>query len=610
MAQYRASLDIQQPREDVFAYLSDFSTTREWDAGVVEAERVNGQAVGEGTEFRLVAEFLGRKNELTYRIVEYDPPHAVTFLGENATVISRDRITFESTAAGTRVTYDADLALTGLLRFADPLLALAFNRVGDRALAGLRCTLAPSQPPKLSPPSGRALDGTEYELPGDLAEQQNFLVVAFRREQQRVVDQWLPWLIGLARHRSDVAVYELPVLSSVYGPARWFIDGGMTRGIPDAAARAPTITVYADPRKVVDNLGLAGTDTIAVPLVERSGRILASEIGGFEEQKAERLAASLARHRRPSHRDMTERVLVTGATGFIGARLAARLAGSARKVRCLVRDRSGTRARALERDGFDLHEGDVLRPETLRGAGHGVDVAYYLIHSMGRGGPKDFAASERAAATAFARMARAEGIERVVYLGGLGDRPQSQHLRSRHETALALREYGPPLTYFRAGMVVGPQSESYRTLRYLVQRLPAMIAPAWLKNATQPIAIDDTLSYLVEARTAEAPAGREIQIGAPDVLTYGEMLDRMADVLDIRRRPRIPVPLITPWLSSLWIGLVTPVDAGVAKPLIEGLAVPTVVTDPSGMALFDIKPISFDQALRRAVAADPELAHT
>ena len=113
---------------------------------MVEAERLNGQAVGEGTEFRLVAEFLGRKNELTYRIVEYDPPHAVTFLGENATVVSRDRITFDSTAAGTRVTYDADLALKGLLRIADPLLALAFNRVGDRALAGLRRTLAPSQP--------------------------------------------------------------------------------------------------------------------------------------------------------------------------------------------------------------------------------------------------------------------------------------------------------------------------------------------------------------------------------------------------------------------------------------------------------------------------------
>ena len=157
---------------------------------MVEAQRVNAQAVGEGTEFRLVAEFLGRKNELTYRIVEYDPPHAVTFLGENTTVVSRDRITFESTAAGTRVTYDADLALKGLLRITDPLLALAFNRVGDRALAGLTRTLAASQPQTLSPPSGRALDGKEYELPRDLAKQHNLLVIPSGREQQRLVDRW------------------------------------------------------------------------------------------------------------------------------------------------------------------------------------------------------------------------------------------------------------------------------------------------------------------------------------------------------------------------------------------------------------------------------------
>src|SRR5450755_2647299 len=302
-------------------------------------------------------------------------------------------------------------------------------------------------------------------------------------------------------------------------------------------------------------------------------------------------------------------VLVTGATGFVGGLLAARLAAAGHHVRCLVRDRRTPRALALERQGFELHEGDALRPETLRGAGRGIDAAYFLIHSMGRGGTGDFAARERSAAVAFTEVARSEGVGRVIYLGGIGE-PHSAHLRSRHETALVLRRHGPPLTYFRAGMVVGPQSESYRTLRNLVQRLPAMIAPAWLKHATQPIAIDDTLSYLLEALTVKASAGREIQIGGPDVLTYGEMLDRMAEVLDIRRRPRIPVPLITPWLSSLWIGLVTPVDAGVARPLIEGLAVPTVVTDPTGMALFDLEPISFDEALRRAVAEDPELAPT
>jgi uncharacterized protein YbjT (DUF2867 family) len=304
---------------------------------------------------------------------------------------------------------------------------------------------------------------------------------------------------------------------------------------------------------------------------------------------------------------MASRALVTGATGFVGGRLASALLRAGWEVRGMVRDPAGSRARQLERTGVALHEGDVLRPESLRGAGEGVSVAYYLIHSMGRGGGRDFVANERSAAASFAQMARAEGIERVVYLGGLGDRSQSKHLRSRHETALALAEHGPPLTYFRAGMVVGAQSESYRTLRYLVQRLPAMIAPAWLKNETQPIAIDDALGYLAQAPSVASSSGREIQIGGPDVLSYGAMLDRMAAVLGLRRRPRVPVPLLTPWLSSLWIGLITPVDAGIARPLIEGLAAPTVVTDRSGAELFeDVQPVGFDEALRRAVAEDPD----
>ena len=293
MAHYRATIDTPREREDVFAYLSDFSTTQEWDPGVIEAERLNGAAVGAGTEFRLVAEFLGRKTALTDRIVEYDPPRAVTFRGENATVISNDRITFEAGGQGTRITYDADLALKGPLRIADPLLGLAFNRVGDRALAGLKNRLAPARADGLGPLSGRALDGRSYELPGDLPKPYNLLIVAFRLEQQAVVDQWLPWLTELERGRADVAVYELPVLSSVYSPVRWFIDGGMTRGIPDPGARARTVTVYTDVQKVVENLGVAGTDTIAVLAVERGGRVLARELGAFEQEKAERLATAL-----------------------------------------------------------------------------------------------------------------------------------------------------------------------------------------------------------------------------------------------------------------------------------------------------------------------------
>ncbi|MEA2354571.1 MAG: hypothetical protein QOD61_700 [Solirubrobacteraceae bacterium] len=298
------------------------------------------------------------------------------------------------------------------------------------------------------------------------------------------------------------------------------------------------------------------------------------------------------------------RALVTGATGFIGGRLAAALAASGVEVRALARSRS--RASALLPDGFEIHEGDVLDPPTLAGAGRDIDVAYYLIHSMGRGGDANFADRERRAARAFAEMAAAEGVGRVVYVGGLGE-PHSRHLASRHETAEILARHGPPVTYFRASMVVGAGSESYRTLRYLVQRLPAMIAPAWLGIATQPIAIDDLLAYLAAAPEVASSAGREIQIGGPDVLSYGDMLDRMAEALGLPIRPKLPVPFLTPWLSSLWIGLVTPVDAAVARPLIEGLAAPTTVTDPAGAALFDVTPMSFREALRRAVAEDPEL---
>jgi uncharacterized protein YbjT (DUF2867 family) len=296
--------------------------------------------------------------------------------------------------------------------------------------------------------------------------------------------------------------------------------------------------------------------------------------------------------------------LVTGATGFVGGRLASRLARSDWRVRCLVRDRS--RAGTLADRGFELHEADVLDAEALQGAGEAIDVAYYLIHAMGRGGDDGFEERERTSAENFARMAAREGIGRVIYLGGLGDRPQSKHLRSRQRTAEILRELGPPLTYFRAGMVVGAGSESYRTLRYLVQRLPAMIGPAWLEKDTQPIGIDDVIAYLAAAPDVAGSEGREVQIGGPDVLSYGDMLNLMADALEVYRRPRVPVPLITPWLSSLWIGLVTPVDAGVARPLVESLATPTVVTDDSGARLFDIEPIPFMEALRRALADDAE----
>jgi uncharacterized protein YbjT (DUF2867 family) len=265
-----------------------------------------------------------------------------------------------------------------------------------------------------------------------------------------------------------------------------------------------------------------------------------------------------------------------------------------------VRDRA--RAARLEQAGYALHTGDVVDAPSLAGAGEGIDVAYFLIHAMA-GGP-GYEERERQGARNFAEMAKREGVKRVIYLGGLGDEGTSQHLRSRHQAARILAENGPPLTYFRAAMVVGARSESYRTLRYLVRRLPVMIAPAWLKTATQPIGIDDVLEYLRRAPEIAASEGREVQIGGPDVLSYGEMLDRMALAMGRRPRPQVPVPFITPWLSALWLGLVTPVDTKVARPLVEGLKTATVVTDPTGAAPFCIAPLSFDAALRRALAED------
>jgi uncharacterized protein YbjT (DUF2867 family) len=290
-------------------------------------------------------------------------------------------------------------------------------------------------------------------------------------------------------------------------------------------------------------------------------------------------------------------IAVAGATGYVGGKLCARLREQGLEVRALARKPEA--AGELAAIGCDVRRADVLEPDTLGPALEGVDVAYYLVHSMGRGSDGDFAARDRAGAENFAAAAAAARVRRIVYLGGLGE--GSEHLASRHATAETLRAGAVPVTYFRAAAVIGAGSESFLTVFYLVKRLPLMITPRWVTTRTQPIAIDDATSFLAAAAELDTPLDREIQIGGPDVITYGGMIDELARALGRRPPLRLTVPVLTPGLSSLWIGLVTPVDSGVARPLIEGLATETVVTDPTGMRLFGrLARTPLPEALREA----------
>jgi uncharacterized protein YbjT (DUF2867 family) len=292
-------------------------------------------------------------------------------------------------------------------------------------------------------------------------------------------------------------------------------------------------------------------------------------------------------------------IAVAGATGYIGGLLCKRFRADGIEVRALARHPES--AGDLREAGCEVRRADVLLPTTLGPALEGAEVAYYLVHSMGRGSEGDFAEHDREGAENFAAAAAAAGVERIVYLGGLGE--GSKHLDSRHATAETLQAGAVPVAYLRAAAVIGAGSESFRTVFYLVRRLPAMVTPRWVATRTQPIAVADVLGYLAAAADLDVPADREIQIGGRDVTTYGGMIDELAHALGRRPPLRITVPVLTPTLSSLWIGLVTPVDAGVARPLIEGLATETVVTDESGMELFPgVERTPLQDALREAVA--------
>ena len=299
-------------------------------------------------------------------------------------------------------------------------------------------------------------------------------------------------------------------------------------------------------------------------------------------------------------------VLVTGASGTIGGRLVDDLRG--RGDRPVPAGRSPERLRERWPD-LDARRLDVLDPATLAAGLEGIEVAYYLVHSM-EPGAGSFAERDAEGAEAFARAARTAGVERVVYLGGVGydDQPLSEHLRSRQETGRILAEHGPRVLELRAAMVMAADSASFRMLIDLVRRLPAMIVPKWVDTPSQPIGVDDVIAYLAAARAVPLEEQHTIvEIGGADVVTYRDMI-RMAAERTGRSPLIVGMPLLTPKLSSYWTALTTDVSTSVARPLIDGMTVPLVLRDPdTARRLFpDITPMGFREALQRALADEAE----
>ena len=302
------------------------------------------------------------------------------------------------------------------------------------------------------------------------------------------------------------------------------------------------------------------------------------------------------------------RVLLTGATGYVGGRLLPLLERKGLPVRCLTRRPEALRAKAAETT--ELVRGDVLDATTLPCAFRDVEIAYFLVHCMGAG--QEFERLERAAAENFAAAAREAGIRRIIYLGGLGDESPdlSPHLQSRHEVGRILRTSGAETIEFRAGIIIGSGSLSFELIRSLVERLPVMICPRWVATATQPIAVEDVLEYLLAAADLPPGESRIYEVGGPDQASYGEIMSEYACQRGLRRH-MIAVPVLTPYLSSLWLGLVTPVYARVGRKLIEGVRNSTVVRDNAALGSFPIRPRGLREAIARAIEKeDHELAET
>jgi uncharacterized protein YbjT (DUF2867 family) len=302
------------------------------------------------------------------------------------------------------------------------------------------------------------------------------------------------------------------------------------------------------------------------------------------------------------HEAQRPAVLLTGASGYVGGRLLPLLEAKDVTLRCLAR--SPEKLRSCVATSTAVVQGDVLDPNSLNVALQGVEIVYYLVHLMAAS--TDFEREDRQAAQNFAEASKTAGIRRIIYLGGLGDDSDpklSPHLRSRHEVGKILRESGVECIEFRASLVIGAGSLSFDLVRSLTDRLPVMICPRWLTTPTQPIAVDDVLAYLLAAMDLPPGPSRIFEIGGTDVVTYGDIIREYA----LQRRLRrwlISVPVLTPYLSSLWLGLVTPASAEVGRHLIEGLKNPTVVRNQSALDVFPIRPMGIRWAIARVLTSE------
>jgi uncharacterized protein YbjT (DUF2867 family) len=297
------------------------------------------------------------------------------------------------------------------------------------------------------------------------------------------------------------------------------------------------------------------------------------------------------------HTQNEDLILLTGATGYIGGRLLSELDKRRKRLRCITRNPEKLLLQAGSQT--EVIYGDVQDKDSLRDALAGVQTAFYLVHSLAN--RKNFENEEAAGARNFAEAASDAGIEKLIYLGGLGQGEDlSPHLASRHQVGSILAASGVPTLEFRAGIIIGSGSFSFEMIRALVDRLPIMITPRWTATRTQPIAVEDVITYLLEALEIPLTEGKVVEIGGPDRVSYAELMLEYARQRGLRR-VMVPVPVLSPTLSSLWLGLVTPVFARIGRKLVEGLRNETVVEDDTALRIFKVQPRGIAAAIERAL---------